>query len=432
MTATAPREEPPETGPADLVRLVATLAAELVRRGRNASMRRAFRAWSERTAGRLGNRTFIITLGSKRILLVGDATLSRCILRARPDATLGAGELKRRAMSLLAPTALTVSDGMDWDRRRAFNEFVLQPDTTHSLARQFGARVREAFRTPVTDVPSLQDAMRRAMLAVVFGPGVAPAQLATDVEYLYALTQQPLRQRLFGAFTGTRRQRMTRTLQRLWQETDTPTASLLAMARERRDVLGEAEALDQFPHWMFTFTGSATTLLTNTLWLILSDDGIRRRLIDEVRATGDDAAATDAWPLLTACLVESGQLFPPVTRTFHRTTGVVVSGTALPANAEIVTWFPLYQTADTSVRQFRPDRWMANHSVDDEPYDAFLGGARRCPGKNLTLLVCKTAIADLLTTHDLQLTNTPLHTDNLPSDLPRIPPQFSTARPRTL
>ncbi len=412
-------QTPPVTGLADLARLVGSLLGEMVRHRGRASMRHAIRGWSERTSARLGSRNFILKVGSKRILLVGGTELSRCILHARPGMGLTVGETKRKAMAVLAPDALTVSVDEDWVRRRAFNEFVLEPGRTHSLAPVLAPRIREAFRSQITDIESIRGAMRRAMLAIDFGPDVAPEQVATDLEYLSDLVQKPLRRLVLGPFSGRRRRRLKSTLGALWASAPGGPPSLLQRARAARpEPIGE-EGLDQIPHWMFTFTGSATDLLARALWLTLSDENTRRRVVEEIRSANDDPIALDQLPLLTACLLESAQLYPPVTRTFHQTTTATRQGdTELSAGIEILHWFPLLQPAELPAPHFRPDRWTTDHSADDEVYDPFLGGARHCPGRSLILLVCKVAMAELLVTRPLALASPPLNITALPIELP--------------
>ena len=56
-----------------------------------------------------------------------------------------------------------------WNRRRAFNEAVLQPERPHEFAPQFVRCTLEAFAAPISGVADLRAAMGRAMLGVVFG-----------------------------------------------------------------------------------------------------------------------------------------------------------------------------------------------------------------------------------------------------------------------
>ena len=413
LTSDAART-PPETGALDLARLGGAMVGELLRHGRAASMRRAFRGWTGRTSARLGSPNFILRAGPKRIMLVGGAELSRCMLARRPGDGLVAGDMKRKGMAFLAPEALTISDGAEWERRRAFNERVLQPGRSHSMAADFQPRIRDAFRSPITDVPSVRDAMRRAMLSIVFGPGRATDELSRDVEELFALVQSPVKRLLFGFRERARRDRVRDTLGQLWRGAgDGASPSLLALAREGTLELSDGEVLDQIPHWMFTFTGSGTDLLAATLALVLSDPDAHRELVAGLSAAGNDAAAIDALPFPTACLLETGHLFPPVARTFHHaTTDLTMAHTHIAEGMELMHSFPLTEQAPTDAPRFHPHTHTATST-----FDPFLGGARHCPGQTLILFVCKVALAELLVTQRIELASAPLNVQSLPTEL---------------
>ena len=421
---------PPVAGFVDVLRLGGAMLGELARHRGKASMRRAVRGWSERTSVRLGNADFVLKVGSKRLLLVGGLELSRCVLAPRPGTDgLVAGNIKQKAMATLAPKALTISDGDDWTRRRAFNEFVLDSGHLHSLAPMIAAAARTAFREPITNVESIRDAMRRTMLAVDFGEGVAPDHIAADLEYLSGLVQNPLRRMLLGPFAGGRRRRLRSAIATMWASAESGPASLLKRAREAPP-LGDDEVLEQVPHWMFTFLGSATDLLAHALWLALSHEPTRTALVAEIASAGESLSSLDGLPLLNGCLLEAAQLYPTTNRTFHHTTQAVTLGaTVVPANVEIVHWFPLLQPAQPVAPSFRPRRWADGHTTSDEPFDPFLGGSRACPGKHLILFVCKVAMAELLVSRPVALACAALDVYALPMELPAGLPRFAPRTP---
>jgi cytochrome P450 len=406
---------PPETGVLDLGRLGLTMMGEVMRHGRGASMRRALRGWTDKTSAKYGSPNFILRAGPKRVMMVGGAELSHCILARKPGDGLVTGDMKRKGMALLAPMALTISDGAEWERRRAFNERVLQPGRTHSLAAAFEPRIRDAFHmAPITDVTSIREAMRRAMLSIVFGMGKAPDALSHDVDTLFGFVQSPVKRMLLGFTQSGRRNRVHATLGQLWTSTEeSATPCLLSLARTGTLELSNDEVLDQIPHWMFTFTGSGTDLLATSLALVLSDPDAKRELVADLAAAGNDAAAIDAQPYPTSCLGDAGHLFPPVARTFHHATADLdLAHTHIPNGMELMHSFPLTEHAPQNSKKFCPQRQPAT-----DTFDPFLGGARNCPGRNLITFVCKVALSELILTQRIELAGPPLRVDALPSEL---------------
>ena len=422
MTAAPPEfaagaRPPPSTGFLDLVRLGAAIAGELLKRPGQFSPEAAVRNWARQTATRLASENLILNLGVKKLLLVGSPELSRALLAEVPaTARLSAGSLKRSAMGFLAPRALTISDDDDWCRRRTFNEGVLEPGRTHELAADFVRYTMEAFSRPVSSIADLRGAMGRTMLEVVFG-GQAPAQLVDEIERLFGLVQNPIKRALTAPCAARLRERFYHTVRARWAEQRTSGApSLLRMAYRAAGSLDSTELVEQIPHWMFTFTGSATDLLVRTLALISSQPDIRARVLAEVRAAAsrDDTGAFEATPLLEACCIDAAHLYPPVTRTFHHTGGdMVLAGVRIPANMEIMHLFPLFTGG--VVRVFDPDRWLRS-GTPVASFDPFLGGVRRCPGRTLILLVCNAALASLLSRQQLVL--------DCPGLRPTLPEEF--------
>ena len=92
----------------------------------------------------------------------------------------------------------------------------------------------------------------------------------------------------------------------------------------------------------------------------------------------------------------------------------------LAPGTEIMHLFPLF-TADlegADAPSFNPDRWLAA-TAPVCAFDPFLGGARRCPGRSLILVVCKTALASLLLQHRLAVKAPGIADSSLPAQFPR-------------
>jgi hypothetical protein len=417
---------PPTTTLVDLVRLAGGVTGEVIRHPLSFSVRTPFRAWFRRATQRRGSQNLILNFGVKRILLVGGEELSKSILDAypRPDG-ITMGEMKRKGMSVLAPHALTISDGPEWERLRAFNEHALDAGRPHKFERDFLRHVLAAFDVPIRDIDGIRAAMSRSMLGVVFG-GEAPPSVAEDVQALFELVQNPIKRKIKARSARRRRERLYATLRDLWRDPSAARkASLLSAAHDAAtagSTIDEAVLLEQFPHWMFTFTGSGTDLVARALTLILSDANARQKVETELGRAGplEDPATIGGLPYLEACLVEGAHLFPPVTRTFHSApAGASLNGVMIPPGMEVLHSFPLISSSDaTEARRFRPERWMERAKTAPE-FDPFLGGVRHCPGRSIIIHVSKAALATMIGRQRLTLDGVTLKTDSLPPEFPR-------------
>jgi cytochrome P450 len=423
----------PSAGIVDLAHLGFALVGNALRHPCTFDAEAVFRDWARRAAARRLTDNLRINFLGRKLVLVGSADLSRQILAQLPSQDgFSAGSLKRSGMAFLASRALTISDDKDWSRRRVFNEAVLEPARRHEFAPQFVRSTLRAFAPPIAEVADLRAAMGRAMLAVVFG-GAASPRLVAEIEALFGLVQNPVKRLLTAPLAYFKRARLYDSLRALWRaQTAALKPSLLQMAGRSPAGLDDTELLEQMPHWMFTFTGSATDLVTRTLTLITSTPSVQHPVMAELETAGPlhgKAFESAPLPFLEACLVETGHLYPPVTRTFHRTAvGATLNGVQFPPGTEIMHLFPLF-TADLKGADsptFNPDRWL-RATAPVCAFDPFLGGARRCPGRSLILLICKTALASLLLQHRLAVKAPGITASSLPAQFPRRGLSFESA-----
>ena len=338
------------------------------------------------------------------------------------------GKAKASAMSFLAPGALTIARGDTWRQLRPFNEQVLSTGHAHPFAQTFLGHVRSAFARPVTNTDDIRAAMGRAMVKIVLGdaPGADPAK---DVSVLFGVVQSPIKRKLLGFLYKGRKKRFYQLLGRRWDgSASTSEETLLAVARKNAPGLDRDTLLQQIPHWMFTFTGSGSDLLARTLMLVTSRPDVHKHVLDEIRAVGpsDQADTVGRLAYLEACVLETGRLFPPVTKTFHSRnpkTG------AKPE--QVVHYFPLLQRDDRlgpNVHGFHPERWLS--ATLDEAAAAsnlFLRGPRACPGMDLILFVCKAAIAQQLGELRLSARQERLTHDPLPVSFPKADARFTVS-----
>jgi len=424
--ASAAPPAPPSTGLLDLLGLLVRMLAALMKSPRAFSARIVFRDWARGVMTRYGSENLVLNLGVTRLILVGGQDLSRRILEPPPRTDgFAVGKLKRKAMAVLAPHALTISDDAQWALLRPFNEAVLCAGHPHELRQAFVAQTRRAFSTPPATMESIRAAMRRAMLGIVFGDGV-PARLVGEVEALFDLVQRPAKRILLGPLSRRRRARFYDTLRRGWRDSaGSQQPSLLGLAHGKAGDIDQELLLEQIPHWMFTFTGSGTDLLVRALTLVSSDPGALATARREIAAAGslDAADSIAGLRFVEACLLEAARMYPPVTRTTHQAPAGAVAGTVrISPGMELLHSFPLLGRSDQSIAEpmrFRPERWLSAESAAAmaRDFDPFLFGARHCPGRELILFVCQTALATLIGPHRL-VVEVPLPADALPPAFP--------------
>jgi hypothetical protein len=414
-------------GPFDLARLLAQLGAGKLRGDFDAQA--AGCRWARALTEETGAAELRIGVLGRGVDLVTTRTRSEQVLSAEPETgTHEPGRLKAGGMAFLAPAALAVASGERWHRLRAFNEQVLATRDTHPFAQHFLETVRAAFDSPVTGPDDVRRALGRAMVGIVLGePPADGSDPADDARVLFDVVQNPVRRKLLGFRYRGRRDRLYALIERRWQEAGDADRTLIALARRTSSGGPSTELFQQVPHWMFTFTGSGSALLTRTLAMITARPAVRERVSAELAAAGppERAETIQRLDFLNACLLETGRLFPPVTRTFHHTDAKRGAG------REIVHYFPLLQRDDTlgpSVHHFVPERWL--QPVLDPPAAAsnlFLRGPRACPGSDLILFVCRAAAARLIGELRLSGSASTLSRDPLPLSFPERTARFTTA-----
>ena len=338
-------------------------------------------------------------------------------------------------MSFLAKRSLTVSHDDKWERLRPLNEQTLSTGDSPELQQAVLDQVHQGFSEPISSIDALRNRMGRVMLGVVFGG--APAHLAEDIQVLFGYVQNPLKRRFFGGQQRGRLERFYGAIRRSWNDAGSSQGSSLvarAHALSQGKNFEEDQLLQQIPHWMFTFTGSGTDLLSRTLAMVASRPEVGAKVREEIAAAGplDQANSINQLRFLEACLLETCRVFPPVTRTFHvAPQGDEFGGVSIPAGLEILHYFPasLRDTAvDPRANHFEPDKWLDPASDRRSVYpNLFLSGTRACPGESLILFVCKAAIAILYGRHNEMLSNRVLAKDPLPFSFPGGTVRFQTS-----
>lgn len=420
----------------DLLQLVGRCAGGFVKGPGSFDFHRVLQDWFGRLARRTGSDNLVLNLYFKKFLVVTGRGLSEHILKQPPDVeSYVEGMTKARAMSFLAPHALTIAHGEQWLRLRRFNEAVLHTKAADARMPLILDGVRKAFPGPVSDLGDIRKCMAEVMRRVVCGHDRAPEHLAEDMQTLIGYVNNPVSRILAGWIAAGRRKRLYDALGRLWRETPASAPGLIATAKRiaHNGNLSGEELIHQIPHWMFTFTGSGTDLLARTLGIVASRDEVYERVRAEVMEQGSAncASAILNMEYLESCLLETCRLFPPVTRTFHvAPQGDIFRSVRIPAGVEILHCFTAGQrdlSVDATANDFRPERWLEPGNKAHALYPSlFLGGARDCPGQGLILFVCKAALSVLLRDGRIRSECPALSQDPMPHSFPKRCLQFST------
>ena len=223
----------PSTGFVDLLRLLGQCAGSFAKEPRSFDFDLTFQDWLGRLVSRTRSENVVLNLYFRKFLVVTGRELSARILAQPPDA-LGfvEGTTKARAMSFLAPQALTITHGEQWRRLRRLNEDTLRVGGADAGMQFIVDGVNKAFQAPVSDIDDIRDCMAQTMLMVVFGSDSAPAHLVEDVQVLFEHVQNPGRRILFGWRQAKRRRRFYEALRRLCREsTESGDHSLISTAR---------------------------------------------------------------------------------------------------------------------------------------------------------------------------------------------------------
>ena len=103
-----------------------------------------------------------------------------------------------------------------------------------------------------------------------------------------------------------------------------------------------------------------------------------------------------------------------------------------PGAREYAHYFPFLQRDDSlgpTVHEFRPERWLEpTLDAAASASNLFLRGPRACPGMDLILFVCKTAIARQLAELGVSARQERLTRDPLPISFPKMSGRFTTSR----
>lgn len=339
---------------------------------------------------------FVKLLG-RRILLLFNPIDVQVILEHSPS-IFAEPDSKQRGMGHFQPDALTISRGSAWQKRRRFNETVLDtPLPVHRAADSMIQRINALMPASAPrNWPDFSQLFDDIALTVVFGQITAEDNAA--LQDLFALMGKA--NRLFWLKPSARQAALEALVRKRMHQP--PDGCLLAMMPPAPHD-PQVKPARQVTHWLFALGDTLAINVMRALMLIVSDDDIHARVYSEIKQHDITTAAGIAdLTLLDGCLQEAMRLWPttPVlARKIIRRTVVadseVVAGTQVMILNNVLNRNT--RLADDA-NLFRPTRWT--EEIPPYTYNAMSNGTQGCAGRHLALLLGKLVLAELLTRWD--------------------------------
>jgi cytochrome P450 len=350
--------------------------------------------------------------GRSLALLFGPEDVHR-VLNDTPKLFSAATQDKVAALSHFEPKGVLISEGVERDDRRHYNEEILQAHRpVHSLAGTFAEIIdREARQLcrslqPGSDLTwgKFSDAWFRIVRLVVLGGKAADDQ---ELSKLMAT----LRRRANWAFLAPKsdvlRGRLISKIQEYIRDADPDS---LAGIMEQTHANPSTAPAQQVPQWLFAFDAAGISCF-RTLALLASHRNVGRRVRNEVEER-QGSGSTHALPLTTAAVLEALRLWPTTPLLLRESkTETVWNSRTLPARTEFVIFTPFFhRNAERQpfADRFTPEFWDGDQRSENLPYLAFSDGPAVCPGRSLVLYLVPEMIASLLRHSRVRLKNSDL------------------------
>lgn len=342
---------------------------------------------------------------SKPSLLLFDQEAIQRVLDNSPD-VYGPPAAKCRGMAHFQPAAVTVSTGVDWQSRRAFNVAALGDPyadmelatMVHAVCAEEGAALGAKAELRWAD---FAHASQSIMLRVIFGR--ADDDHRTAHEMLRALMSRanwlivrPSRRRLEAY--QTRVQRLIAGAAR---------GTLAFRARTLPDAASIPMA-DQVTHWMFAMSDTLCENVARAAGVIHAIPRSRDLARQEVRNVDlRNPAAPGLLRYTRACLEETMRLWPStpfiVRQALHTDT---ICGHRIAPGDQLVVPNVLNHVDPRAVArasEWYPERWL-EHSQPSKFYH-LSGGAQSCAGAQMARYVGTQVLAELVNSGEFHTHN---------------------------
>jgi cytochrome P450 family 110 len=239
---------------------------------------------------------------------------------------------------------------------------------------------------------------------------------------IVALLYFPALQRDFGPinFWGKQMRRQQEADELIYEEIrerreqpDSSRTDILSLLMAARDEAGQPmtdeELRDELMTLLVAGHETTATALAWALYWIHKIPSVRQKLLQELDTLGDnpDASTVFKLPYLNAVCSETLRIYPVGILTFPRVvrTPIALGGYELePGTIVLGSIYLTHQREDIypEPKQFKPERFLERQFSPYE-YLPFGGGARRCIGLAFAQLEMKLALAEIVSSRELEL-----------------------------
>jgi cytochrome P450 len=348
---------------------------------------------------------------TKKALLVFDPEGIRHVLDHSPD-VYGPADLKKKGMGHFQPSAVTISEGVEWEERRRFNEAVLNSGApSHCYAHQFLHIVRseiEATRAASGDVlawNAIADLFDKITLQVTFGMQARQeTELTERLARMMLESNPPVPRKKSEDFDPF--------YERIREHLKAPEADSLMALAAQTGATERTRVENQVPHWMFAMRDTLAANTARALAVITARPDIEVRVREEM--LGNDLATPDGITrlrYLQGCVHEAMRLWPTtplLVRVALRDDDL--AGTPVVKGTQILilnTYNHRNQNATKFADAFEPEQWR-----DQQPnylFNHLSNGTQVCAGLDLALFIAQAVIVGLLEHNRYALEHPKLH-----------------------
>lgn len=322
----------------------------------------------------------------------------------------GAGILKKSYFSSFMSRNVGISDGLEWVKRREYNDIILETDKPHSLTPIFTEYINEIFSTiKPKDFSEFTQATRQITSKIIFG-----TYEYNDIIYKIFKQADSLLSATFS-MNFINKQDLAEYEEYLRKELhNSRPNTLLSLGHQYHKMLPQQDLIEQIPHFIFPIAGLFSVHFPRLLVLLLNHPKEYEIVKEQIQHNQHFHRENH----IRKCILELFRLNNAVNSTFR---GLLEPYQFTDSNVEFekgteFVFFnnPVLRDLFERPNEFVPSRWDAK--LENE-YRAlmFNQANQRCPGKELVLSLLQSACVQYLKLCDFKVnTNIKLNPEYIP------------------